>query len=156
MWTQLAVSCGSLVGRRGYPDCTGTTHSYPWCPDVYQPLTSTNVGAGTAAAKTWGQKGGPLKRQRQGHSSLPALLIGHIRLSSIHGEGLGVAAVLFHQFRAGVWKPDPLGSGQGRAGQGQGQGAESQKWKGPVDNRPVRQVSLCPSSQAMTSTPSAL
>lgn len=27
---------------------------------------------------------------------------------------------------------------------GQGQGAESQKWKGPVDNRPVRQVCTVP------------
>lgn len=114
LWTQLVVSWGSLVGRRGYTDCAGDKTRLPMVPRCL-PAPSIHRGGGSNS-KDLGTGEGRPSEEAEGEAeenrdtpSLPALLIGHIRLSSICVEGLGVAAVLFHQCRAGMWKPDPPG-----------------------------------------------
>lgn len=128
---------GKPVGRRGYPDCDNTQP--PCLPVPSSKDLGTGEGSPSEEAEAEGNKDTP---------SLPALLIGHIRLSSIHVEGLGVAAVLFQQCRARMWKPDPW--------RGRGAGCTVTEMEGQVDSSPVRQVCTAPSSQGMTPFPSAL
>lgn len=69
----------------------GTTQGYPGCPDVYQAPPSTEVVAGTAQQRL-GDRLRPSEEaeENRGTPSLPALLIGHIRLSSkCGGAGRG-------------------------------------------------------------------
>lgn len=111
------------------------------------------VVAGTAAAKTWGQMEALWRgRGKQGTPSLPALLIGHIRLSSMwRGAGCGSCIIPSVQGWNVETRPPPPAPVPERWG---GSRVQSHRSAGGARDLSGRSAP-CPSSQAMTFTPSA-